>query len=129
MSLFDITDAATPDVAVEIAQSRVSAAALDRRAGRPAIVAHAVELLPPGALVPSLSAANTLDRPTVMTALNRVLERVGRPRRVGLIVPDAVAKVSLVRFENVPARSSDLDQLVRWQVRKTAPFPIDEALV
>ena len=31
-------------------------------------------------------------------ALGRVLEQVGRPRRVGLVVPDPVAKVSLVQF-------------------------------
>jgi Tfp pilus assembly PilM family ATPase len=29
----------------------------------------------------------------------------------------------------VPARDADLDQLVRWQVRKTAPFPIEDAQV
>jgi len=29
----------------------------------------------------------------------------------------------------VPPRAQDLDQLVRWQVRKSAPFPIDEAQV
>jgi Tfp pilus assembly PilM family ATPase len=34
-----------------------------------------------------------------------------------------------VRFEKVPSRANDLDQLVRWQVRKSAPFPIDEAQV
>jgi hypothetical protein len=54
---------------------------------------------------------------------------VGAPRRIGLIVPDVIAKVSLVRFEHVPARAQDLEQLVRWQVRKTAPFPIEEAQV
>jgi hypothetical protein len=64
-----------------------------------------------------------------MTALQRVLERTGNPRRVGLVVPDVVAKVSLVRFEHVPARAADLDQLVRWQVRKAAPFAIEEAQV
>jgi Tfp pilus assembly PilM family ATPase len=37
--------------------------------------------------------------------------------------------VSLVRFEQVPTRQTDLDQLVRWQVRKSAPFPIEEAQV
>jgi len=37
--------------------------------------------------------------------------------------------VSLVRFEQVPARTADLDQLVRWQVRKAAPFAIEEAQV
>ena len=61
--------------------------------------------------------------------VGRVLERLGRPRRVGLVVPDPVAKVSLVRFEQVPAARQDLDQLVRWQVRKAAPFPIEEAQV
>ncbi len=40
-----------------------------------------------------------------------------------------VGKVSLVKFANVPARAADLDQLVRWQVRKSAPFPIEEAQV
>ena len=45
------------------------------------------------------------------------------------MIPDPVAKVSLVRFEQVPARRQDLDQLVRWQVRKAAPFPIEEAQV
>ena len=40
-----------------------------------------------------------------------------------------MAKVSLVRFEQVPARAQDLDQLVRWQIRKSAPFPIEEAQV
>ncbi len=44
-------------------------------------------------------------------------------------MPDPVAKVSLVKFEKVPARADDLDQLVRWQVRKTAPFQIEEAQV
>jgi len=129
MSLFSLSDATAPDIAVEIAAGRVAAAALDRRGGQPIVSAHAVELLAPDALVPSLTAVNTHDRSAVMTALNRVLERVGRPRRVGLVVPDVVAKVSLVRFDSVPARAADLDQLVRWQVRKAAPFPIDEAQV
>lgn len=128
-SLFSITEAAAPDVAVEIAAGRVAAALLERRGGQAAVAAHAVEPIPAEALVPSLTAANTHDRALVMTALNRVLEKVGRPRRVALVVPDVVGKVSLVKFENVPARASDLDQLIRWQVRKSAPFPIEEAQV
>ena len=128
-SLFDVTDSSAPDVAVEIAAGRVSGASIEWRGARASVVAHAVEPLPAAALVPSLTAQNALDRPSVMTALNRVLEKIGRPRRVALVVPDAVAKVSLVRFEKVPPRAADLDQLVRWQVRKTAPFPIEEAQV
>ena len=124
-----LRESAAPPVAVDIAAGRVSAASLEWRGGQPVIASHAIEPIPEHALVPSLTAQNTIDRAAVMTALNRVLDKMGRPRRVSLAVPDVIAKVSLIRFEQVPARSADLDQLVRWQVRKTAPFPIEEAQV
>ena len=128
--LSSLHESAAPSVAVELASTRVSAAALELRAGRPVVAAHAVEPLPPGALTPSLTMSNVHNRTVVVSALQRVFDRIGgRPRRVGLIVPDLVAKVSFVRFERVPARRADLDQLVRWQVKKTAPFAIDEAQV
>ena len=131
MSLLDaLRESSGPTVAVEIASDRVSAASLELRAGQPVVSAHATEPLPPGALVPSLTGQNVHDRAAVAAALGRVFDRIGgRPRRVGLVVPDLIAKVSLVRFEKVPPRTQDLDQLVRWQVRKTAPFPIEEAQV
>ena len=124
-----LRDSSGPAVAVELGAHQVSAAGLEFRGGKPWIAAHATEPLPDGALVPSLTALNAHDRTAVVAALGGVLERTGRPRRVGLVVPDLVAKVSLVRFEQVPSRAADLDQLVRWQVRKTAPFSIEDAQV
>src|SRR5206468_11533342 len=73
-------EAPAPGVAVEIAAGRVSAASLEWRGGQPVVAAHAAEPLPDGVLVPSLTGANTRDRATAVTALNRVLERMGRPR-------------------------------------------------
>ena len=127
--LTSLRESAAPAVAVEIASGRVSAASVEWRDGRPVVSAHASEPLPEGALVPSLTAVNAHDRPAVLGALSRLLEQLGRPRRVGLILPDVVAKVSIVRFEQVPAKPQDLDQLVRWQVRKSAPFAIEDAQV
>jgi type IV pilus assembly protein PilM len=126
---FALDRATPPSVAVEIAAHRVSAIAADYKGGRLSVNAHAVEVLPDGALVPSLTGVNVRDRDQVVSAIVRVLERVGGARRVGVIVPDSIAKVSLVRFQQVPAKARDLDQLVRWQVRKSAPFPIEEAQV
>ena len=123
-------ESAAPSVAVELAATRISAASLELRAGRPVVSAHAIEPLPPGALVPSLTAANIHNRSAITGALERVFERIGgRPRRVGLVVPDLIAKVSFVRFERVPAKKADLDQLVRWQVKKAAPFSIEDAQI
>jgi type IV pilus assembly protein PilM len=130
MSLLSLLhDPSGPGVAVELTARYISAASIEYRGGQPVVSAHAGEALPPGALVPSLTAPNVQNRQAVVAALGRVLDQVGRPRRVGLVLPDLVAKVSLVRFEQVPVRAADLDQLVRWQVRKTAPFPIEEAQV
>ncbi len=98
------------------------------RASALSVTAHAIEPLPPGAVVPSLNAVNIADPKAVASALRLVFERMGvRPKRVALAIPDSVAKVSLLRFEKVPQRPRDLDELVRWQVRKSAPFRIEDA--
>jgi Tfp pilus assembly PilM family ATPase len=107
----------------------VAGASLDVRGGKPVVRAHAVAPLAEGALVPSLTAANVRDRAAVVAALSRVLQQVGSPRRIGLVIPDPVAKVSLVKFQQVPAKAQDLEQLIRWQVRKAAPFAIEDAQV
>jgi len=76
-----------------------------------------------------IAAELSLSVKTVSTYRTRLLEKMGRPRRVGVVLPDVVGRVSLVRFAQVPAKEKDLDQLVRWQVRKSAPFAIEEAQV
>ena len=119
-----------PDAAIEIAADRVAAAALTTRGSGFVVNGHAVETLPPGAITPSLTGVNVHDRPAVAAALKRVLERLGsRVRRAALVIPDTAVKVSLLRFDKVPPRRDDLDQLVRWQLRKAAPFPVDDASV
>ena len=126
---FSLARAAAPTAAIEILNGRVAGVVLETRAGRPTIAAHAVESLPDGALVPSLTASNVRDRAAVAGAVGRILERIGRPSRIGLVLADPVAKVSLVRLQQVPARVTDLEQVIRWQVRKSAPFAIDDAQV
>lgn len=115
-------------MAVEIARHRVSAASVAARDSSLSVTAYAVEPLPRGAVVPSLTTTNIADSKAVSAALGRVFDRMSiRPKRVALAIPDGVAKVSLLRFEKVPDRAHDLDELIRWQVRKAAPFSVDDA--
>jgi type IV pilus assembly protein PilM len=131
MSRFSLSlrDAPAPSAAIEMVGGRISGVSLDERGGRPVVAAHATEPLPAQALVPALNSLNILDRTEVAAALTRVLEQIGRPRRIGLVLGDPVAKVSLVRLQQVPTRVQDLDQVIRWQVRKSAPFAIEDAQV
>jgi type IV pilus assembly protein PilM len=119
-----------PDVAVEIDSAHVAVARLSWRSGTPTVAAHVVETLPAGLVVPSLAAVNIADTAAVGRAITQALTRLGgRVSRAALVIPDTAAKVSLIRFETVPPSSKDLVELVRWQVRKSAPFPIDQAVV
>jgi type IV pilus assembly protein PilM len=94
------------------------------------VTAYAVERLPAGVVSPSLNAKNIVDANGAADALRRALERSGmRPGPIALVVPDAVSRVSLLPFETVPERPAELEQLIRWQVRKSVPFPIDVAQV
>jgi type IV pilus assembly protein PilM len=118
-----------PDAAVEISSERVSAASVSPRRNELLVRAYAMEPLPPGAVVSSLTAQNIVDPGVVDKALRRVLSAVGGARRVALLIPDMSAKVSIIRFDKVPDRREDLEQLVRWQIRKSAPFAIEDACV
>ena len=129
MSRFSITAASAPMAALEISASRVAGVSLEDRGGRAVIAGLVVEPLPDDAVVPALNAANIRDRAAVAAAVGRVLEQIGRPKRIGLIVGDPVVKVSLVKLQQVPARAQDLEQVIRWQVRKSAPFAIEDAQI
>jgi type IV pilus assembly protein PilM len=120
----------SPDAAVEISPERVAVATMSARGGDLVLHGYASEPLPAGTVVPSLTAHNVVDRPRVVSALQAAFDRLGsRPRRVALVIPDVAARVSLVHFDQVPARREDLEQLVRWQLKKSAPFPVDDACV
>ncbi len=121
--------ASAPVASIEIAADRVTGLTLARGGGR-RVTAVVTEPLPDGALTPTANAPNMADRTAVGEAVGRVLKQLpGTPTRVALVVPDSAAKVSLMTFEQIPARAADLDQLVRWQARKTAPFRIEDAQV
>ena len=119
-----------PAVAVEITATRVVAAAIAEHGGSHVIAGHAAEPLGQGVATPALNAANLHDEKALAAAIDGVLQKIGgRTRRIALVLPDSVAKVSLLRFDKVPAKAQDLEQLIRWQVRKAAPFRIEDAQV
>lgn len=130
MSLASWLASPGPDAAVEIAPEGVALAVVGARGGAAVVEAYARAALPPGAVVAGLGGRNVVDMPAVVAALQAVCERAGqRPRRAALAIPDLSARVALVRFEQVPSGRDDLDQLIRWQVRKSLPFAIEDACV
>jgi type IV pilus assembly protein PilM len=116
------------EAALEISPAAVSVAVLSGRPTNPVVQGYAVEPLPPGAVTPSLTSTNITDRDAVARGLSAACQSLGlKPKRVALVIPDVAAKVSLVKFEQIPSRREDLNQLIRWQIKKSTPFPVDDA--
>jgi type IV pilus assembly protein PilM len=116
------------EAALEISPAAVSVAVLGGRSANPVVQGYAVEPLPAGAVTPSLTSGNISDPDSVARAVSAACQSLGlKPKRIALVIPDVAAKVSLVKFERTPSRREDLNQLIRWQVKKSTPFPVDDA--
>ena len=119
---------AAPTLGIDIASDRVTFVRLGAGVRGASVSAWATEALPPGAILPALNGQNIAERAGVSDAIRRGLERIGgRPRGAAVVVPDTIAKVSLLHFEKVPARVGELLELIRWQVRKSVPFKVEDA--
>lgn len=118
-----------PPAALEITAGRVAGVAVADGSGGPTVTAYGSAPLAPSIVTPALNGPNVHDDPALQQAIEAVLESLGRPGRIALVLPDSVAKVSLLRFDKVPAKLQDLDALIRWQMRKAAPFRIEDAQV
>ncbi len=119
-----------PTAALEISARRVTLAVVAEHGGARVLSGYASEPLPAGTVEPALNAPNVHDGAALSAAIRSALDKVTpRPRRIGLVLPDIIGKLSLLRFEKIPPKVEDLEQLIRWQVRKAAPFKIEDAQV
>jgi hypothetical protein len=118
-----------PPAAVEISSARVNVVALSAHGTTRTITGQSTEPLPTGLVTPTLNAVNVHDVAALGAAVKAAIDRITpRPKRVALILPDTVVKVSMLRFEKLP-KAQDLEQLVRWQIRKSIPFRVEDAQV
>lgn len=119
-----------PPAALEISARRLHAVAIAAQRDTRSLAGQVTEPLPEGLVTPSLNGTNVHDVAALGGAIRAAVERLSpRPSRAALILPDVVAKVSLLRFDKIPAKPQDLEQLVRWQIRKSVPFRIEDAQV
>jgi hypothetical protein len=86
--------------------------------------------LPEGSLTPGLTEPNFKSPAEASAKLGRALDVLPNRRKLGrisIVLPDACARVILLDLATVPRGARQLNQVVRWQVRKRVPFPLDDA--
>jgi len=88
------------------------------------------EVLTERGLSVSPIAPNLLKPQLYRDALRRVLPPNGTKRlRTALVLPDYAVRMALLDFEAFPSGETERTALLRFRLRKSVPFPIDEAQV
>jgi len=86
--------------------------------------------LPPGALVPSAIETNLVNPIAVKAAVASVSKTLKmRDEDAALIVPDPVIRVFVQHFDEFPRSSEEAIPMLRWKLKKSVPFEVDETLL
>jgi len=119
---------ARPPLACEIAADRVLAGR-SADAGRMVEMCSAQELAP-GTVIPDLMESNLRDGTAIRSAIESALGGIsGRSRDVIAILPDTAVRVVLLDFETLPSKPEEAEAVVRFRLKKSLPFNLDEARV
>lgn len=117
-----------PSLAVEIGAGYVAAARWG--VSRGSLDAYAIEELPAGSVMPSPVDTNITQPDAVRSSLRRVLNKIShRGASLALLIPDPAVRVFVLPFETLPHRADDALPLLRWRLKKSVPFDVDETKV
>jgi len=113
---------------VEIAGEHVAAARWGKTRGN--LEACSMEPLQVGSVMASPVETNITQPDSVRSVLRAVLSRVpDRGVPVALLVPDPVVRVFILPFDTLPRRAEDALPLLRWRLKKSVPFDVDDTVV
>lgn len=116
-----------PPIAIEISSDQIAGARYLRTG---AVAGYLVEELPKGAVVPSAIESNIANPSAVKSAINRVCQSLDvKEEDAALLLPDPVIRVFVQHFDDFPRASQEAIPMLRWKLKKSVPFEVDETLL
>lgn len=115
-----------PPLACEIGVDRVIAARAS--ANGQSLETYSTRRLPTGAVNPGHGHQNIIMGDAVREAIAGALSSVaGKGRDLVAILPDAAVRVLLVDFDSLPEEDEEASAIIRFRVKKSLPFDVDQA--
>ncbi len=89
-----------------------------------------MEPLQVGSIMASPVETNVTQPDAVRSALRAVFNRVpDRGAPLALLVPDLVVRVFILPFDSLPRRAEEALPVLRWRLKKSVPFDVDDTVV
>ena len=87
--------------------------------------------LPLGVVDAAPGRSNVQQPQELEDAVREALEELGPVRRpdIAVILPDTCSRLTVLSFDQIPSDANERLALIRWRLKKTVPFEIDEARI
>jgi len=121
MNLLNLLKDPPPEFAFEIAPDGIAM----QRTRPPATRQYLA--LTPGALVPSPVKDNVTDADELARVVKALVPAGSGRRTAALILPDNSLRLAVLDFETLPPKEEDRLALIKFRLKKTLPFDVDEA--
>ena len=120
-----------PSVAVEIDRGQLTLVRVaPRRRARPVVEAFRIQEAPEHALGGTLFKPNLGSPAELSRQASELFERSGtKPGKMSLILPDNLAKVSIVTLPERPATLKLMREMLRFKLRRSVPFRLEDAMI
>ena len=84
--------------------------------------------IPPGVVDFSMLRPNLIEPEALAAFIQKLFDEAGvKGGRIGLTLPDMLARISVVELPGAPRSSTEAKKLLRFRVKKSLPFDADEA--
>jgi len=84
--------------------------------------------IPPGVVDFSMLRPNLIEPEALAAFIQKLFDEAGvKGGRIGLTLPDMLARISVVELPGAPRSSAEAKELLRFRLKKSLPFDVDEA--
>jgi hypothetical protein len=120
-----------PRVALDLERSSLALVRLKkRRHGRPQIGGYHVQPTDDAAVPATIFDQESVEPARLSELLRALFEASGiRPGKVSVVLPDNLAKLSLLTLPERPPSRRQLEEVIRFKVRRGVPFRISDAIM
>jgi type IV pilus assembly protein PilM len=125
-SIADLFQPELPTWGCEFTARHFVVAGVDGRRGR--VIGKAA--MDHSGVVGSLAEKNLVDPAASLNIVRSGLSQAGfKGSEIGVVIPDDAARIALLAAENLPAAQAERETFIRWKLKKSMPFDIDQAQV
>jgi type IV pilus assembly protein PilM len=118
-----------PRVALEFERKSISLVRLKtKRRRRPVLESYRVQTLNEPGVPATISDPDLIEQSRLAESLQKLFESCGvRPGKVALVLPDNLAKLSLLTLPERPPSRRQLEEVIRFKTRRGVPFRLADA--